>query len=130
MTRTAVNPVDWSLDFGFNQAQLVEGPARILDCSGQTSVNENGEPQHAGDMAAQLRLVLDNLDALLAAAQMSFADVTRLMIFTTDVGRLLEHHDLIEERLSSDMLPASTLLGVSALASPELLVEIQATAMQ
>ena len=42
--RTAVNPWTWSLDFGFNQGELVEGATRTLYCAGQTSVDENGAP--------------------------------------------------------------------------------------
>ena len=51
MERTAVNPWKWSLDFGFNQAEIIEGPRRQLICSGQTSVDADGQPQHPGDDA-------------------------------------------------------------------------------
>ena len=49
--RTAVNPWDWSVQYSFNQAELVEGKSRDLICSGQTAVSADGEPQHVGDMA-------------------------------------------------------------------------------
>src|SRR5919108_72472 len=60
MQRKPVNPWDWSLQFGFNQAELIEGQRRLLVCSGQTAVDDQGAPQHAGDMAAQIALALDN----------------------------------------------------------------------
>ncbi len=63
MNRTAVNPWEWSLQFGFNQAETVEGHSRVLVCAGQTAIDGDGSPQHAGDMAAQLTLALDNLEA-------------------------------------------------------------------
>ena len=66
--RTAVNPWQWSLEFGFNQGEVVTGAERVLFCAGQTSVDADGTPQHAGDMAAQVGLALDNLEAVLAAA--------------------------------------------------------------
>ena len=51
MERTEVNPWTWSVAFGFNQAELVEGAGKVLFCAGQTSVDADGSPQHAGDMA-------------------------------------------------------------------------------
>lgn len=71
MERTAVNPWSWSVKLGFDQAQLIEGHQRLLICSGQDSVDADGNPQHPGDMAAQLELALDNLEAVLAAADMT-----------------------------------------------------------
>ena len=56
MERTAVNPWQWSVNFGFNQGELIEGASRTLFCTGQTSVDADGAPQHPGDMAAQLSL--------------------------------------------------------------------------
>ncbi len=67
-TRKAINPVSWSTNLGFDQAQLIEGQQRQLFCSGQDAVDADGNPQHPGDMAAQLELALDNLETVLAAA--------------------------------------------------------------
>jgi enamine deaminase RidA (YjgF/YER057c/UK114 family) len=130
MQRTPVNPWPWSLGFAFNQAELIEGAHRLLVCSGQTATDAAGRPQHPGDMAAQLTMALDNLEAVLAAAGMALADVVRLGVFTTDVDRLLEHYQVVAERLeAAGVRPPSTLLGVARLAAPELLVELEATAM-
>jgi enamine deaminase RidA (YjgF/YER057c/UK114 family) len=85
MDRTSVNPWSWSVKLGFDQAQLVEGHRRELIRSIQDAVDADGNSQHAGDMAAQLGLALDNLEAVLAEAGMSLANVVRLNIFTTDV---------------------------------------------
>jgi enamine deaminase RidA (YjgF/YER057c/UK114 family) len=63
---------------GFDQAQLVKGHRRELICSIQDAVDADGNSQHAGDMAAQLGLALDNLEAVLAEAGMSLANVVRL----------------------------------------------------
>jgi enamine deaminase RidA (YjgF/YER057c/UK114 family) len=78
MERTAINPWSWSAKLGFDQAQLVEGHRRELICSGQDAVDADGNPQHPGDMAAQLGLALDNLEAVLADADMTLANVVRL----------------------------------------------------
>ena len=131
MQRTAVNPWPWSQQFAFNQAELVEGHQRVMYCSGQTSTDGEGAAQHAGDMAAQVVLALDNLEAVLAGGGMSLGDVVRLVIYTTDVDSLLPHYGILAERLTNaGVMPAATLLGVARLAFPDLLVEIQATAVQ
>jgi enamine deaminase RidA (YjgF/YER057c/UK114 family) len=130
MQRTAVNPWSWSLGLGFDQAQLIEGRRRELLCSGQDSVDANGEAQHPGDMAAQLRLSLDNLEAVLAGAGMTLADVVRLTVYTTDVDTLVRHFTVLTERFAgTGQRFASTLLGVAQLASPAILVALEATAM-
>ena len=48
---------------GFDQAQLIEGHRRQLVCSGQDAVDADGNAQHPGDMAAQLGMAVDNLEA-------------------------------------------------------------------
>jgi len=128
MNRTDVNPWSWSLNFGFDQAELVEGQRRQLVCSGQTAVDADGNPQHPGDMAAQLNLALDNVEAVLAQAGMTFTNLIRLNAYTTDVDALLEHFAMVSDRLVGARF-ASTLLGVARLAVPELLIELEATAV-
>lgn len=127
MNRTDINPWSWSLNFGFDQAELVEGQRRLLVCSGQTAVDADGNPQHAGNMAAQLHLALDNLAAVLTQAGMTFTNLIRLNAYTTDVDALLAHFAIVSERLGGARY-ASTLLGVTRLAAPELLIELEATA--
>lgn len=130
MKRTAVNPWPWSVAVGFDQAQVIEGRRRQLVCSGQTAVDADGQAQHPGDMAAQMNLALDNLEAVLGDADMTIADVVRLNIYTTDVDALLEHLSVLSDRFGgNDHRFASTLLGVARLAAAELLVELEATAM-
>jgi enamine deaminase RidA (YjgF/YER057c/UK114 family) len=131
MQRTAVNPWQWSLQFGFNQAELVEGQHKVLQCSGQTSVDSEGAAQHEGDMASQLDLALDNLETVLTEAGMGLSDIVRLNIYTTDVDSLIANFGTIAGRLGeAGARYASTLLGVARLAFPELLVELEATASQ
>jgi enamine deaminase RidA (YjgF/YER057c/UK114 family) len=127
-TRTPINPWPWSLKLGFDQAQLIEGHRRQLVCSGQDSVDADGNPQHPGDMAAQLELALDNLEAVLAAADMTLADVVRLNVYTTDVGELFKHFPTVPARFGGATF-ASTVLGVAQLPLPQLVVMLEATAV-
>jgi enamine deaminase RidA (YjgF/YER057c/UK114 family) len=127
--RTAINPWEWSTHLGFNQGELVAGHTRTLYCAGQTSTDADGKPQHPGDMAAQLTLSLDNLQAVLTEAGMTLGDVVRLTIHTTDVDRILQNYGVLLSRLAdAGVKPATTLLGVTRLAMPELMVELEATA--
>ncbi len=129
MNRTLVNPWPWSLRFGYNQAEIVEGTTRRVTCAGQTSVDADGNPQHDGDMRAQITLALDNLETVLRAADMGLANVTRLAVFVTDVDEALENFDVIGSRFGPlGAAPPMTLLGVSRLALPSLMFEIEATA--
>ena len=129
MERTAINPWPWSVEVGYNQAELVSGVTRTLHLAGQTAMDADGRPQHAGDMAGQVGLALDNVEAVLAAAGMSLADVVRMNIYTTDVDALLGSYGVIAERLGgAGVQPPGTLLGVTRLADSELLVELEATA--
>ncbi|UES38528.1 RidA family protein [Roseibium aggregatum] len=129
MNRTPVNPWPWSLRFGYNQAEIVEGMGRQLICAGQTAVDREGNPQHAADMRGQIELSLDNLEAVLAEARMTLANVIQVKVYTTDVDEALKNFDVLGARFGRlDAAPPMTLLGVSRLALPPLMFEIEATA--
>lgn len=129
MNRTAVNPWPWSLPLGYNQAEIIEGAKRRLNCAGQTSVNAEGAPQHEGDMRGQIVLSLDNLAAVLDAGGMGFGDVTRLVVYATDVDEALKNFDLMGQRFGpAGAAPPMTLVGVTRLALAPLMFEIEATA--
>ncbi|MGI5499821.1 RidA family protein [Lentzea sp. CA-135723] len=130
MERTPVNPWPWSAQLGYHQGEVVTGQTRTLYCAGQTSMNAEGKPEHAGDMAAQLSLSLDNLEAVLAEAGMTFADLVRLTVYTTDVDVLFQHYGVLAARLGQARVsPPTTMLGVTRLALPELMIELEGTAV-
>ncbi|WP_147918301.1 RidA family protein [Ruania zhangjianzhongii] len=130
MERTAVNPVTWSLELGFNQGEAVSGATRTLYISGQTAMSGDGTPEHAGDIAAQLRLAVDNLEAVLSEAGMSLANLVRLNVYTTDVDALFPHYGVLAGRLgAAAVAPTTTMLGVTRLAVPGQLVELDGTAI-
>ena len=130
MQRTAINPVSWSIEMGFNQGELVSGADRMLFCSGQTAMGEDGSPRHQGDLAAQLGLALDNLEGLLAAGGMSLGNLVRLTVYPTDVDGLFAHCGVLAGRLAAaGVAPATTMLGVTRLAIPGQLVELEGAAV-
>ncbi|MRI34900.1 enamine deaminase RidA [Endozoicomonas sp. OPT23] len=129
MKRTPINPWSWSLDIGYNQAEVIEGAKRQLNCSGQTAVDSAGSPQHLNDMRSQMVLALDNLTAVLESADMGLANITRLSIYTTDVDEALKNFDIFGSRFGPVQAnPPMTLLGVTRLAIPGLMFEVEATA--
>lgn len=131
MERRIVNPWTWQDQFGFVQANETSGVERVLLCSGQTSVAADGQPTHEGDMGAQVVQALDNLETVLSEAGFALADVVRLNYFVTDVDAFIQAGEVYGAKLAqAGCRPASTLLGVSRLALPPLMVEVEATAVQ
>lgn len=129
MERKPINPWTWSAKLGFDQAELVEGSQRQLVCSGQDAVDADGAPQHPGDMAAQLELALDNLETVLVAGGMKFDNVVRLNVYATDVDELFKHWSSLPARFGDAGGFATSVLGVTRLAAPQLLVLLEATAV-
>jgi enamine deaminase RidA (YjgF/YER057c/UK114 family) len=131
MQRDVVNPWTWQDQLGFAQANRLSGGEQMLVCAGQTSVDADGAPVHAGDMGAQVGKALDNLETVLGEAGFTLADVVRLNYYTTDVDAFIQAGEVYAARLgAAGCRPASTLLGVARLAFPDLMVELEATAVR
>jgi enamine deaminase RidA (YjgF/YER057c/UK114 family) len=126
--RNDVNPWEWSKAFGFSQAVELTGAERILICSGQTAIGPDGTPPSSADMAEQVRTALGNILTVLEKAGMGPADVVKSTIYTTDVDAFLGVYGPEVQELLGSNLPASTLIGVTRLAFPELKVEIEVVA--
>jgi enamine deaminase RidA (YjgF/YER057c/UK114 family) len=124
-----INPWTWQDRFGFVQAKEVVGVERTLHCAGQTSVDENGQPLHEGDMEAQALQAVDNLETVLRESGYELSDIVRLTTYVTDVDAFVQAAPAVGARLGqAGVRQAATLLGVARLALPELLIEIEATA--
>jgi enamine deaminase RidA (YjgF/YER057c/UK114 family) len=131
MQQKAINPWGWQNQLGFSQAIEVSGAQRVLYCAGQASMSADGKPLHEGDMRAQIGQALDNLDAVLTNGGWSLSNVVRLNYYTTNVDGFFAAYDVVLERLkAAGIQPSATLLGVTRLAFPELLIEIEATAVK
>jgi enamine deaminase RidA (YjgF/YER057c/UK114 family) len=128
MDRTDVNPWEWSKAFGFSQAVGLRGAERILICSGQTGIAEDGSPPSSSDMGDQVKKAFENLGVVLQASGLDASDVVKVNYYTTDVDALLNVLGPLASRFFGDTLPASTLLGVARLAFPQITIEIEATA--
>ncbi|NEE07310.1 RidA family protein [Streptomyces sp. SID7499] len=112
------------------RGELVTGHTRTLYCSGQTAMSGDVKLRHEGDTAAQLALGLDHLEAVLAEAGTSLANLVRLNVCTTDVDLLFPHYGVPASRLgAAGVAPTTTIPGVTRLALPGQLVELEGTAV-
>jgi len=105
--------------------------ARTIYISGQVSVDEEGRIVGEGDLAAQTTQVMQNLGLALKAAGATYANIVKITTFV--VNYKPELRPIIGKARSAFFEgmepPASTLVGVSALAAPEWLIEIEAIAV-
>ena len=99
----------------------------IVVLSGQASINRQGEVG-AGDFDAQAAQVFESLDYVLGLAGSSMPNVVNVTIFLTDMAYFPKIVEL-RERYFTPPYPADTIVEVNALALPELMIEIQATAV-
>lgn len=137
MKRESVNPWDWGLQWSMDQGEVVEGATRHLHCSGQVAVRPDADSEMGisvvapGEMRGQMQCALENVDAVLAKAGMSRENVTSLRFFTTDIDSFLENYDVYASWISpAGTRPPQSLIGVSRLVLPDLVVEIEATAAE
>jgi enamine deaminase RidA (YjgF/YER057c/UK114 family) len=125
-----INAQTWLSAFNINQAIEVTAGQRVLYVSGQTSNDANGAPLHPGDLAAQFKLAWKNLVEVLAAANMKPANIVRLNFYTTDVdGFMAKAGEMVPTIAETGCKPVSTLLGVTRLFEPSIMIEIEATAV-
>lgn len=112
----------------YAQAVKVTGAQTILFLSGQVAYDEKGNPAHRGDFVAQARAVFRAIKAQVEAGGGTLANVVKLNTYLTDVRH---RADLVpvREEFFGKKLPASTLVGVSALAHPDWLIEVEAIAV-
>lgn len=130
MQKTTHNPTPWLQGFGLNHAVEVSDGERTLYLSGQTSSAPDGSPMHPGDIVAQYKQAWQCVLDALAAAGMDASNLVRLNFYTTDVEAFMAAADQImpvHGEAGAELV--STLLGVQALYHPDVMIEIEATAV-
>jgi enamine deaminase RidA (YjgF/YER057c/UK114 family) len=123
-----LNPDGLFKPSSFTQIVIAEGD-RTVYISGQTARDDNGNIVASGDVRKQADQVFENLRAAVAAAGGSMASVAKITTFV--VGLKPEDRVWIGEMVKKHFPrpPAHTLVGISALAAPELLIEVEAIAV-
>ena len=125
--RRKIDP-GWKWDDEFKISQAIQVGDTIY-AAGQVALDPEGNVVGKGDMKAQTRQCMENLKTVLQAAGASIGDVVKVTIYLTDMSRITEHRE-IRDQYFSDPPPAATGVEVKALASPDLLVEIDAVAVK
>ena len=117
--------VKWEDIIGYSRAVKI---GNVIEVAGTTALDEEGNIVGPDDPYIQTRYIIAKIEKALNSAGASRTDVVRTRVFTTDISRWEEigraHGEFFRE-----IKPASTMVEVSALINPEMLVEIEVTAI-
>lgn len=128
MAKTTLNPDGLPVPRGSYSLVNIAQPGRMVFIAGQTASDHDGKVVGASDARAQTRFILGKIKTAVEAAGGTMNDVVAMSIFTTDVRNHRDINETRREVLGSNF-PTSTMVQVVALARPELLLEINATAV-
>jgi enamine deaminase RidA (YjgF/YER057c/UK114 family) len=133
MAVTLVNPDGLPKPDVYRQLSIASG-SRLVFLAGQVARDGEGRPVGAGDLAAQVEQAYRNIGTALNEIGGSFDDVAKLTIYVVDwhadkMALLGEGVARAAGAMGIDPVKPITLLGVSALGEPDLLVEVEATAV-
>lgn len=130
MDKQFLNPPNISKPTGYTHVVAAQG-SRLIFIAGQVALDAQGQLVGAGDFAAQAKQVYENLSRALAAVGASFEDVVKLNTYSVNYSPELRPilAEVRRQYVNMDRPPASTLVGVQALAAPEFLIEIEAVAV-
>ncbi|WP_328654187.1 RidA family protein [Micromonospora sp. NBC_00330] len=133
MAVTLVNPDGLPKPDVYRQLSIATG-SKLVFLAGQVARDAEGRKVGEGDLAAQVEQCYLNIGTALAAIGGSFGDVAKLTIYVVDwspdkMPLLGEGVARAGEKLGVDLVKPITLLGVTALGEPDLLVEVEATAV-
>jgi enamine deaminase RidA (YjgF/YER057c/UK114 family) len=114
----------WEAMAGYSRAVAVGDTCWV---AGTTDAGPDGRSRHPGDIGAQAEAVFATIEAALVEAGFALADVVRIRMFVTDMARSGEVMT-VQQAVFGTIRPAATLVEVSALIDPSLLIEIEADA--
>lgn len=128
MAKTTMNPEGLPVPRGSYSLVTIAQPGRMVFVAGQTASDPQGNVVGIGDVRAQTRYIIEKIQRAVEAAGGTINDVVAMSVFTTDVRYHRDINEIRREVLGSNF-PTSTMVQVVALARPELLLEINATAV-
>jgi enamine deaminase RidA (YjgF/YER057c/UK114 family) len=113
---------------GYSQGIKVTGAQTILFLAGQVSYEKDGTAKHKGDFKAQARECFACLKRLVEGAGGTVKNIVKLNTYVLDVANRPAYREARKE-VFGDHEPASTMVQISALASPDFLIEVEAIAV-
>ncbi|MBX9825204.1 MAG: RidA family protein [Xanthobacteraceae bacterium] len=123
-----MNPAAIAKPGGYSHVVEVTGPDRIVYIAGQLGLKPDGDI--AGDFRAQCLQAFENLKAALAAVGATFDDVVKLNNYLVDIPKNLGiYREVRDQYVNTAQPPASTTIGVPALARPDALYEVEAVVL-
>jgi reactive intermediate/imine deaminase len=122
-----LNPPTLSTPTGYTHVVQVHG-GRTIYIAGQVSFDKSGNLVGKGDFAAQTTQVFENVKAALAAGGATFDNVVKVTTFVTDLSEMQTLRS-IRAKYYGQNAPASTLVQITKLAHPDLMIEIEAIAV-
>jgi enamine deaminase RidA (YjgF/YER057c/UK114 family) len=128
MEKRQVNPWSWQDAFGFSQAWRVDAVSALVVVFGQGALSADGAVVGEGDFERQTCQVFDNLGAVLEQAGGGLESIVKLNVYLTDIANLREFGRIKADYVKGPQ-PASTAVGVTALALPEMMIEVEAIAV-
>lgn len=111
----------------YSPAVKVPAAGHFIYVSGLTARQPDGKTHAPGDISAQTRYILENLQTILATGGATLADIVRVVVYIRNMQDFKAIHAVRAEFFPKDP-PASTMVEVSRLVDPDLLIEIEATA--
>lgn len=127
MAKTVINPPEMAAPTGYSYAIKKTGSPVFI--SGQVALDGAGKLVGENDVAAQVEQVFLNLRTVVQACGGTLDDVVKITIYVTDASYRPAVAAARQRHFKEGQYPASTYLVVSALAVPQLLVEIEAVAI-
>lgn len=115
----------WEDKFAYSRAVRA---GNVVEVTGTTAVNEAGEVLCKDDAYAQSKVIFEKIENALQACDSSLNDVVRTRMFVTDIS-LNEDIGRAHKEFFAEIMPATTMVEVSKLIDPDMLVEIEATAI-
>ena len=115
----------WEDIVGYSRAVRI---GNIIEVAGTTAVDENGQVIGVGDPSEQTKFILSKIEKALTSAGATLKDVVRTRMFVTNITDW-EKIGRVHGIYFKDIKPVATMVEVKALISPELLVEIEVTAI-
>ena len=124
-----INPEGLNQPTGYTHVVIAQ-PGKLVYISGQVSLNAKGEIVGRGDLRTQVTQVMENLKTALAAAGAAPRDIVKVNYYAVNLkpDLLPIIREVRNKYFSTDHPPASTLVGVTALAHEDFLIEIEAVA--